>query len=313
MGRVVSNDVSAIIPELWSESLQIPLYKTLVGMGVANMDLRESVKHMDTIRKSYFGSLSAQTYTPGTPLSATNLDHTMDTLVVSAFKHATFYIDDVHQLQQNLTGIREYTEDAAYQLGNAIDTHILKNITGSDGFTNFGVDAAGLQGGTAHRPVSAGSAAIINIFANARKLLRQANVEEYGDWISIVTPLIAYYIETKAATVGFNVADSTLRNGYAGDFMGFKVYISNNLPSGKCSAIAATISGAAVSATSCKAIHFGRKGMIDVVMQKAPTLQITKCEDKLGSNFITWTVYGSAIFTRNRSRGLNVAVQSGYY
>jgi hypothetical protein len=95
--------------------------------------------------------------------------------------------------------------------------------------------------------------------------------------------------------------------------MGFKVYISNNLPSGKCSAIASTVSGGAVSATSCKAIYFGRKGMIDVVMQKSPALEIRKCEDKLGANFITWTVYGSTVFTRNRSRGLNVAVQSGYY
>jgi hypothetical protein len=198
-------------------------------------------------------------------------------------------------------------------LSNAIDRHVFASITGADGFTNFGADAGGLQGGTAHRPVSAGSANIINVFANARKLLRQNNVEEMGDWCAVVTPQIAYYIETKSTSVGYNTADATLKNGYAGDFMGFKVYISNNLPSGKCSAIASTVSGGAVSATSCKAIYFGRKGMIDVVMQKSPALEIRKCEDKLGANFITWTVYGSTVFTRNRSRGLNVAVQSGYY
>ena len=187
------------------------------------------------------------------------------------------------------------------------------NITGADGFTSYGVDASSLQGGTAHRPVSAGSAAIINIFANARKVLREANVEEMGDWCAILTPKVASFIETKAATVGYNVADATLRNGYAGDFMGFQVYISNNLPSGKCSAVSPTISGGAVSATTCKSVYFGRKGMIDVALLKSPALEVRQKDDMIGSNFITWTVYGSTVVTKNRSRGLNVAVQSGFY
>jgi hypothetical protein len=284
-----------------------------VALEVANTELSDTVKFADTIHKPYMGNLSAQTYTPGTPLSATNLDWAFDNLVVSSYKHATFYIDDPQSLQINVNQVAPLTQEAAYQLSNAIDRHVFASITGADGFTNFGADAGGLQGGTAHRPVSAGSANIINVFANARKLLRQNNVEEMGDWCAVVTPQIAYYIETKSTSVGYNTADATLKNGYAGDFMGFKVYISNNLPSGKCSAIASTVSGGAVSATSCKAIYFGRKGMIDVVMQKSPALEIRKCEDKLGANFITWTVYGSTVFTRNRSRGLNVAVQSGYY
>ena len=105
---------------------------------------------------------------------------------------------------------------------------------------------------------------------------------------------------------------------YVGAFGGSKVYISNNLPSGKCSAIAPGnrgngVSGDAVSATSCKSIYFGRKGTIDVVLQKAPTMEIRKKDDMLGANFITWTVYGSALFTKNASRGINVPVQSSYY
>ena len=103
-----------------------------------------------------------------------------------------------------------------------------------------------------------------------------------------------------------------------GDFMGFQVYISNNLPSGKCSAVAPGnrgngVSGDAVSATSCKSIYFGRKGTIDVVLQRAPALEIRKKDDMIGSNFITWTVYGSALFDKGSRRGINVPVQSSYY
>lgn len=314
MTQVISNDVSAIVPELWSEMVQVPLYKSLVALEVANLKLSDTVKYADTIHVPRFGDLSVKTYTPGTTISATNQDWLFDNLVVSSYKYVAFYHDSVEQLQSNVEQARELATEAAYQLKNQIDTDVFKNITGSDGFSNFNADAAGLGlGGSAHRPVSAGSATIINLFAGARKLLREANVEEVGDWIAIITPKIAADLEVKAATVGFNVADATLRNGYAGDFMGFQVYLSKNLPSGKCSAIAATISGGAVSATTCKAVYFGRKGTIDVVLQKAPTMEIKPKDDMLGANYILWTVYGSAVFTKNRSRGLNVAVQSSFY
>lgn len=233
-------------------------------------------------------------------------------MVVSSYKQTTFYVDDAKKLTINVDQARELASEAAYQLANKIDTDVFKNLTGSDGFTNYQADAQ-LQGGTAHRPVSAGSSTIINIFANARKLMRQNNVEEMGDWAAVVTPKIAADIEVKATNAGYNVADATLRNGYAGDFMGFQVYISNNLPSGKCSTVSPTLSGGAVSATTCKSVYFGRKGTIDLVMLKSPALEIRKVSDMIGSNYITYTVYGSNVFTKNRSRGLNVAVQSSYY
>ena len=276
------------------------------------MKLSDTVKYADTVHVPRFGDLSAQTYTPGTTISATAQDWAYDTLVVSAYKHVTFYVDDARSLTVNVSEARELAEQAAYQLKNKIDSDVFKTITGSDGFDSYGGDAA-LIGGTAHRPISAGSATIINLFANARRVLRERNVEELGDWISIVTPKIAAAIETKTTSVGYNVADATLRNGYAGDFMGFQIYISNNLPSGKCSAVAPTISGGAVSATSCKSIYFGRRGTIDVVMMRAPALEIRKKDDMIGSNFITWTVYGANVFNKNSKRGINVAIQSGYY
>ena len=266
MTQVVSNGVSAISPELWSSMVQVPLYKSLVALDVANMRLSDTLKYADTIHIPYFGDLSVATYTPGTTVSATAQDWKFDTLIVSAYKTVTFYVDDARALTLNVDQARELTTEAAYQLKNTIDTDVFKNITGADGFT--AADAADLLGGTNAYPVSAGSANIINIFAGARKVLRVANVEETGDWCAIITPKIAADIEKKATSVGFNVADATLRNGYIGDFMGFQVYISNNLPTGKCTALAPTagVTAAALSATTCASIYFGKKNTIDVAI-----------------------------------------------
>ena len=311
---IVTNDVTAIQPEVWSSMVQVPLYKSLVAMEVANTRLSDTVKYNDTVHIPYFGDLSAQTYTPGTNLTATNQDWHYDTIVVSTYKHCTFYVDNPRALTMNVDAARELAGEAAYQLKNQIDTSVFNCITGADGFT--GVDNADMMNGTAKRPVSAGTGNIIAIFAGARRTLRVMNVEENVPWCAVVSPNIASFIEIKAAGSGYNVADSTLRNGYAGDFMGFEVYVSNNLPSGKCTAIAPSAQGGcgdAASATSCKSIYFGQKGLINLIMLKSPALEIRNPSNKIGSNFITWTVYGSGITTKSILRGLNCPVQSGYY
>ncbi len=316
MTQVITNDVSAISPEIWSTMVQVPLYKSLVAMEVASTRLMSELgKGGDTIHIPRFGDLVAATYTPGTTLSATAQDWAFDNLVVSTMQHVTFYRDDADSLLHNVEVARELATEAAYRLKDAIDTHVLANITGADGFVAADtVDVLG-TGSNAY-PVSAGTANIINVFAGAREILRGRNVEENGDWCAVITPKLARYIEVKSANVGFNVADATLRNGYAGDFMGFQVYISNNLPSGKMTAIAPGAGGvtaAPLSATTGKSVYFGRKGMIDLVLKKEPTLEIRKKDDMLGSNFITWTVYGSTVTTKNRSRGINMPIGAGFF
>ena len=314
MTQVISNDVSAIQPEIWSTMVQVPLYKSLVAMEVASVKLSDTVKYADTVHVPRFGDLAAQTYTPGTTITATAQDWAFDTLVVSAYKHVTFYVDDPRALTVNVDQARELATEAAYQLRDVIDQHVFANITGADGFVAAD-DADILAGGTNAKPVSAGTANIIQVFAGARKVLRNRNVEETGDWCAVVTPKIASDIEIKAANVGFNVADSTLRNGYAGDFMGFQVYISNNLPSGKMTAIAPGAGGVTatgLSATTGTSVYFGKKGTIDVVMLAQPALEIRKKDDMIGANFITWTVYGSSVFTKNRSRGINMPIGASF-
>lgn len=305
MGRVVTNDVTAIQPTIWSEMVQIPLYKRLVALEIANTRFSDVVA--SAINVPRYADLSAQVYTPGTPLSATNQDWAFDVINLSTYKHCSFYVDGARTETISIDQAVNLAPNAAYQLGNAIDRFALGKITGSNGFTFAGVDAATLNGGTAHREASASSANIINLFANARKILRNNNVEETGDWCAVITPTVASYIDIKTASTGFNVSDATLRNGYAGDFLGFQVYVSNNLPSGKCSTISPTLSVAAVSATNCRALYFGKKGQIDLALLKAPAMEIRKCEDKIGSNFITWTVYGGSVVTKSRARALNVA------
>lgn len=289
-------------------------------MEIANTRLESELKYGDTIHVPRHGNLTVSTYTPGTTISATAQDWAFDNLIVSSYKYVAFYKDDVESLQSNIDMARELSREAAYQLKNQIDTDVLKNITGVDGFMPADNLDIGL-GATNGAPVSAGSANIINVFAGATAFLRTHNVEEDRPWCAVVTPKIAQQIEVKAANTGFNVADAVLKNGYAGSWMGYEIYVSNNLPSGNLSAIAPAagngiiggLSGANASGTTPgRATYFGQKGTIDLVLQKAPTVSIKEKDDMLGANYIFSTVYGSAVFTKNRERGINLSMPTAF-
>lgn len=304
MSRVQNVGISAVSPTVYSNMVQVPLYKRLVAMEIANTRFSDSVGNAVKIPR--YTDLSAQTYTPGTPLSATNLTWAFDTLNLSTFKHCSFYVDTPRSTTVTIEQAASLAPQAAYQLGNAIDKFVLSKIYGTGGFTYLGVTASEMQGGTAKRELSATSANVLNIFTKAKELLRNNNVEEVGDFCAVITPKIAQYLEIKLMNVGFNTADATLKNGFAGNVNGFDVYISNNLPSGKVSTLNPSMSVAAVSATTGRSLYFGRKKMIDLALLRAPQMEIRPCEDKIGSNFITWTVYGATVVNKNTSRGLNV-------
>jgi len=299
--RTVSNDVSAIVPEIWSEVIQVPLYKTLVAMDVANLELSDTVKYGDTIHKQYFASLSAQTYVPGTAFTAQAQDWTTDDLVVSAYKTVAVYVDDVEEIQANVSSRTALQTEIAYQLRDDLDSHILTRV--KDG-TDCEADDL-VPGGASSHAISATTANIISIFSKARQKLRTANVSETGDWIAILSPAQAQLIESKATAVGYNVADATLRNGYAGDFMGFRIYISNNVPTGTSPSGDFSILSAQIDA-NYEVAYIGKSRCIDAVIQKAPTIQITKVPDMHGWYVSAYTVYGDAVFTRNASRFLGV-------
>jgi len=299
--RTVSNDVSAITPEIWSEVIQVPLYKTLVAMDVANLELSNTIKYGDTVHKQYFDSLSAQTYVPGTAFTAQAQDWHTDDLVVSAYKTVAVYVDDVEEIQANVSSRTSLQTEIAYQLRDAIDSHILTRA--KEGTVCEADDL--VPGGVDGHAISASTANIISIFSKARQKLRTANVSEAGDWIAILTPAQAQLIESKATSVGYNVADATLRNGYAGDFMGFRIYVSNNLPTGTSPSGDFSILTAQIDA-NYEVAYFGRSKCIDAVLQKSPTIQITKVPDMHGWYVSAYTVYGDKVFTKNASRFLSV-------
>jgi len=227
------------------------------------------------------------TYVPGTDVSIQGISATDEYLIVDQSKCVAFYIDDVEELQSRYDIVLNYSDEAAYRLRDTIDTAVFAEVTNAAS----GLDDADI-GGTAGSGISATTANIIQVFTAARKKLRTMNVEEIGDWIAVISPMVAAVIEEKAATAGFQIADATLRNGYAGDFLGFKVYTTNNL--------ATTTYGG----KTCELAYFGKARSIHLVLQKAPDMVIKDVPNRRGRNFLPLMVYGLKTFRKNSNRFL---------
>jgi len=184
-------------------------------------------------------------------------------------------------------------DEAGYQLANAIDATALAQVSAGVYFGDTSGTAGTYITGTSDTvtSIASTSANIDDVFSDGRAWLRKLNVVENGDWIAIMRPEIAADIEKMAIAGGFNVADATLRNGYAGDFLGFRCYVSNNMTSGH--------------------MYLGKRGGINVIVQQPVKMRINgSVTGKIGTEFIAWTVFGVKTFHQNAYRFLDVQITS---
>jgi hypothetical protein len=285
--------ISAMIPSFWSDLMQVPLRKSLVASAVANTQFESKLSRGDTVNYPYLSETAAQDYTPGSEFTAQEASATLENLVVDKMKVVPNYVEDIEQLQSNYRYQIDIADNAAYQLKDALDTatfvHVSAAVSGlyADGTGNVITEGA-ITAVTDGAAITATTANVASIFTAARKRLRKQNVEEAGDWCAVITPDVAEKIELYGTEKGFNVADATIKNGYAGTFLGFEVYISNNLPANYA--------------------YFGRKAMIHLVAQVPPKMEIKDVPKQLGKYLVASTAYGTKAFLRHRHRYLTVKV-----
>jgi hypothetical protein len=292
--NIARSNISAMVPSYWSDLMQVPLRKSLVSEEVADTQFDAKLKKGDTVHYPYLGETASQAYSPGSEITAQDVTATDEMLVVDTMRTVPNYVEDIELLQSNYNYQMDIADNGAYQLKDDIDTAVFSQISAgaisgmysSDPTAN--VLTLGTIGAvTAGNEITATSANVAKIFSEVRKNLRAANVEDAGDWCTVIDPDVAMQIELYGTEKGFNVSDSTIKNGYAGDFLGFQVYISNNLPTGGY-------------------CYFGRKKMIHLAAQVPPKMTIKDVPKQLGKYLIASTAYGVKTFNYHARRFLAV-------
>ena len=207
------------IPELWSETLWKELEPQYIAVKNCNRDYEGDIKNKgDQVHIPGIGPVTLLTYTRNTDLTAPEvLTDTTRTLEITQADAYNFQIDDVDKAQTNVKLMKAAMKEAASTLANAADVFVYKL------YSDSAVTAANTL--TAENVTSAD---VVNLLVEARQKLQENNVPNNTEVFLEISPAFAAKI-TLANILKSTDNTGTLDKGYLGSFMGFKIFVSNNI------------------------------------------------------------------------------------
>ena len=220
----MAQNLSAFIPELWSRRIQYLTHNALVATQICSFEEQPDLKYGDRIHRPYPNDLVVNDYTKYTDTTQQDLIGTDEYLDIDQSKEISFAIDEVDWIQMKYDLENSYVERAAYRLANDIDGKVLSEVSNAV----VSLDAGDI-GGTAGQAISLSTSNCLNAIMTAGAKLTANGCEMDKTWALVVSPKTASIIAQTVAQDWFSLADLALKNGYAGNFAGYKVYSSNNV------------------------------------------------------------------------------------
>ena len=219
----MANSLTGFNPEYWSKRMQIIRHKESVYKAIGNMEERAQLKNGDTAHRPYRSRMRVQTYTKGTAVTPQDVTATDESLVVDQTRIVPFYVDDVDQLQNKWDTVNAFADDAGREIETYIDGQFLGEVTNADLDVDDG-DIGGTDGSAAVISVSN----ITKLFAAAAKKLDRNNISRKNRF-AVIGPTVHQTLVEKLDGKDSALGDTSGMNGHVGKYMGFELYLSNNL------------------------------------------------------------------------------------
>lgn len=274
-----SQDLSNFIPEVWSKTF-IKIHNTMTVMeNLTNRELEEETyKGGDTVHVRQYGDVTTNTYTKNMTLSLDQLSSTDNTMTIDQFKYQLFAVDDVDKAQADIDIREGYVKRAVISMRNTIDSRLISHYADAN--------AANVMG-TTSAPETLTKDNIYDYFTDMHTNLDNQNVEDQ-DRYAVVTPATRGLIRKSQELRGrgSDLVDEVVRNGYAGNFAGWKIQVTTNI---------ATVG-------SSKPHLFITKDFINFTKQLDQTEAFREA-NVAATQVRVLCVYGSKVFTENAKNG----------
>jgi len=218
----MAQNLDAFIPELWSRRIQYLTRNALVATQICSFEEQPDLKYGDRIHRPYPNDLVVNNYTKYTDTTQQDLIGTDEYLDIDQSKEISFAIDEVDWIQNKYDLENSYVERAAYRLSNDIDGSVLGEVV------NAAITCDGSDIGSSGA-ISLSTSNCLNAIMTAGAKLTANGCEMDKTWALVVSPKTASIIAQTVAQDWFSLADLALKNWYAGNFAGYKVYSSNNV------------------------------------------------------------------------------------
>lgn len=272
-----TNDVAALNPQNWADMVQENLYKELVALDVCDTKLKSKLANGTQVHFPMFGALTTTAYVKGADVTVQALDSTDEYLTVDQLWESSFYLDMVDKKQNLYSSMENGVKEATYAIRSKVETLVFAQVLNAADTFDAGDSGMGGSSGSA---IALTTTNVFTMFSRAKAKLAKAGVKT-NDMIAVVTSDVAAVIAEKALATGFNLAEATFKRGYAGDFNGVKVYVSDFLD---------------ITTDSRTHCYFGGGKQISLAMQIEPTTQIDNDPLKFGKIVKMLEVFGVKVF-----------------
>ena len=223
----MANALSSFKKEIRDRRIQMDLNKSLVALPLARFGFSEvtGATRFNRPKKTRLYSVS---YTAETAMATQALGSANEYLDVDQTRAVHFFIDDTQKLESNYDIYAEYAPEAVYALRNEMDGKFLWQVTNAF-YTVGKLDIEWTGANTSGITITTSLAAKMLSFAKAK--LVQNRVETTTPFFVVLDPMDASVREQTLIGSGFNLADTTLRNGYLTSLgaLGLDLYVSNNV------------------------------------------------------------------------------------
>jgi hypothetical protein len=145
------------------------------------------------------------------------LDDASKELLIDKKAYAAVSIDDVDNVQSKPKLLSKLSERMAYGMANYIDADIASL------YSSAGITVTGNTGS----PTNVTSATTISLFSGANRELDEANAPQEGR-VAVIPPWLKEKM-VLAKIIRDTDNSATVTNGFVGRFLGFDVYVSNNV------------------------------------------------------------------------------------
>ena len=246
--------INNFIPTIWSETLYRELDTRYIAVKHCNRDFEGDIKEKgDKVKINGLGAVTIGDYTKNTNMSGPEtLSDSTRLLEITKQKYFNFQIDDIDKVQQTPKVMQEAMRTASKGLANAADQYVFGmygasgNTIALDGSSNTMFKSDNNNVVSAEQLTSA--TATTKLFAIQQKLQENDVMFDEEDEIFLeISPAIWATIAPDIIGKKTN-NDRITDRGFVADYLGFKIFVSNNIAK-----VTETVSGASKSVFKCYA------------------------------------------------------------
>lgn len=209
--------IDNFIPEIFANEVLLGLRKSSVGISLCTNKYAGQIKNKgDKVNIPIPTSLTVKDYS-GSDITFEAPDDDVTTLEIDTAKYIAGFIKATNQSVSPYDLASIYLEDGKYQLSDAADQVILKNMA-------VNADASNTISTTTLTKTN-----IIEKIREARTLLSKSKVPTNADLFMCLTPdEIAFLLDSSSFTKATEMSDNTLITGQVGKIYGFRIIETMN-------------------------------------------------------------------------------------